>query len=293
MDQITDIFDLMASTFVSESLFVKIIIILLIFNGIVCFLLYSYTLILFEKRKKVRNNTQLTDIKVNDVGGLVVDKNELIQTLFHQKNIQFNEWNQTRIKHYFSNYKSKNLPNFGDWIENSDEPNQIICFIKLIAHFQQKSSINSVMKYLSYPNYKIRKEVIKTVGALRSTSFEGELFWIYKSERLECKLEILKAIAFISSGDALFFLKEIYYEAESIEERKMILEVLDLYNEEGKAFFEQEFTLAGWFDKIIFQHIRNPLLHSILREEIGNTSKKKLNFEQTKNINKSFYMNTS
>src|SRR5690625_7552801 len=95
-----------------------------------------------------------------------------------------------------------------------------------------------------------------------------KLFLNFPNESEASRKEILKYISFISSGKATNFLKKAYHSSISEHEKKLILEILYKYNEEGKSFFEHEYSKVGFQKKNVFEYILNPIYQSELKKEV-------------------------
>lgn len=230
-------------------------------------------LILLNKDLSV--NEIYTNKRLSHVGteisnkGLITTKEELFKVLNYKQNTQLNDWDFLIIKRFFSKYSLNALPDFGDWIKTTSDDSQAICFTRLIAEFRQSNSAIEIKNLLSSANEDVRKEAYKALGKLRFESIENELFKLYDLESAVCKYEILKAVACISSGKALDFLKEVYDRTIDTDEKSAILEVMYLYNDDGKALFEKKYSSSGRLSRIIFEHIKNPMLKTVLSEEIN------------------------
>lgn len=195
-------------------------------------------------------------------------KEDLFKAFNFDLNKELSEWDFLLIKNFYSNYDNKDLPYFASWVESTYQHSQKICFLKLIGAFKQLSSAYILEEQLNSSNEDLRRTTYETIGKLKYKNIEDKLFLNFPNETEECRKEILKSIFFISSGKATFFLKKAYHSAISEHEKKLILEILYKYNEEGKSFFEHEYSKVGFQKKNVFEYILNPIYQSELKKEV-------------------------
>src|SRR5690625_5288365 len=195
-------------------------------------------------------------------------KEDLLKAFNFDLNKELSEWDFLLIKNFYSNYDNSDLPYFASWIESTYQHSQKICFLKLIGAFKQLSSAYILEEQLNSSNEDLRKTTYETIGKLEYKNIEDKLFLNFPNETEACRKEILKSIFFISSGKATNFLKKAYHSSISEHEKKLILEILYKYNEEGKSFFEHEYSKVGFQKKNVFEYILNPIYQSELKKEV-------------------------
>lgn len=195
-------------------------------------------------------------------------KEDLFKAFNFDLNKELSEWDFLLIKNFYSNYDNKDLPYFASWVESTYQHSQKICFLKLIGAFKQLSSAYILEEQLNSSNEDLRRTTYETIGKLKYKNIEDKLFLNFPNETEQCRKEILKSIFFISSGKATNFLKKAYHSSISEHEKKLILEILYKYNEEGKSFFEQEYSKVGFQKKNVFEYILNPIYQSELKKEV-------------------------
>lgn len=195
-------------------------------------------------------------------------KEDLFKAFNFDLNKELSEWDFLLIKNFYSNYDNKDLPYFASWVESTYQHSQKICFLKLIGAFKQLSSAYILEEQLNSSNEDLRRTTYETIGKLKYKNIEDKLFLNFPNETEECRKEILKSIFFISSGKATNFLKKAYHSSISEHEKKLILEILYKYNEEGKSFFEHEYSKVGFQKKNVFEYILNPIYQSELKKEV-------------------------
>lgn len=195
-------------------------------------------------------------------------KEDLFKAFNFDLNKELNEWDFLLFKNFYSNYDNKDLPYFASWVESTYQHSQKICFLKLIGAFKQMSSAYILEEQLNSSNEDLRRTTYETIGKLKYKNIEDKLFLNFPNETEECRKEILKSIFFISSGKATNFLKKAYHSSISEHEKKLILEILYKYDEEGKSFFEQEYSKVGFQKKNVFEYILNPIYQSELKKEV-------------------------
>ena len=209
---------------------------------------------------------------------LGVSKNDPFKFFEMTKN-NFNHWDQISLLQQFELHHKDNLPNFGKWIKYSEDPTQIIFFVRMVVHFNQKNSLQAVASLLENDNHEVRAEAILALGRLRVITIEKELLKMYYNQPLICQNAIIEALAYINSGESLEFLKLAYDEASNPEIKKLIAEVIYLYGPEGQKYFESLFSQEKGFNFLILEHVMNPLISSQLRDNVEKN--RKLNIQYT------------
>lgn len=185
---------------------------------------------------------------------------------FFENSIQnLNQWDQIGLMQQFVLHHKDNLPNFSKWIKYSKEQSQIIFFVRMVAHFNQVSSIPTLVELLDNYNHEIRAEAIIALGKMRFTEIEDKFIELYFSQPFICQNAIIESISFIQSGNALEFLKQAYESVNNYDSKKIIAEVIYLYGSEGKAYFTELKKTEKGFNQLILKHVENPLITSKLK----------------------------
>ncbi|MDD4812094.1 MAG: HEAT repeat domain-containing protein [Bacteroidales bacterium] len=119
----------------------------------------------------------------------------------------FTEWEQLKV---YELLKSSNvaIPDFGRWIDSSNQSVVIFC-IRMIRAFNQQESHRSLIPLLYHDNPEIRQEVIMTLGHFRKSEFLPLLVERYGIENQDNKKKIIKAVAQIPNDEAANFLRGI------------------------------------------------------------------------------------
>lgn len=193
---------------------------------------------------------------------------------FDQADNSLNQWDSISLMQQLETHHKHNLPNFNKWIKYSKNTSQLLFVIKAAAHFNQTSSASALMELLDNENHEVRKEAINALGDMRIMEAERPMMEMYRNQPQSCQDAIVGALLSINSGKALGFLELAYEEVNNLESKKLIAEAIYKYSDEGKAYIQElSFTEKG-FNKLILEHIKNPLIPSRL-----NASKKTLRKE--------------
>ncbi|RYF26098.1 MAG: HEAT repeat domain-containing protein [Flavobacteriales bacterium] len=198
---------------------------------------------------------------------------------FDQQDNNLNHWDQINLLEQLESHHRHNLPNFSKWIQYSKNNSQLSFIIKAVSYFNQKISIPALILLVDTEDHEIRKEAIIALGEMRVQEVEDKIKMIYHHQPVICQNAIVEAISFIASGESLNFLKGIYAGANNLDSKKLIAEVIYKYNTEGQQHIEKLYRFEDGFNKLILDHIKNPLIPSRLR------SVKRTNSESSVNIN--------
>lgn len=99
---------------------------------------------------------------------------------------------------------------------------------------------------------------------MRVVEIEEKIKSMYHHQPVICQNAIIEAISSISSGKSLDFLKSIYPNANNLDTKKLIAEVIYKYNTEGQTHIDKLYQFEVGFNKLILEHIKNPLIPSRL-----------------------------
>lgn len=179
-----------------------------------------------------------------------------------------NHWDQINLMQQLELHHKDNLPNFSRWIKYSEDASQTVFFIRMVSHFKQTTSVSALVDVLRNPDPVIRVEAILAIGKMHLTELEPQLIDMYYHQPLNCQNAIIEAIAYINSGNALDFLKKAYNDISDFNAKRLIAEVIYLYNSAGEAHFDMLFTNEKGFNFLTLEHVKNPLIPSALRNFI-------------------------
>ena len=186
-----------------------------------------------------------------------------------------NHWDQINLMQQLELHHKDNLPNFSKWIKYSNDPTQTVFFIRMVSHFKQLTSVGALIDVLEDHDHVIRVEAILAIGKMQLKEVEPQLIDMYYHQPLSCQNAIIEAIAYINSGEALGFLKNAYSEISDLDSKRLIAEVIYLYNEEGEEYFNLLFKKEEGFDLLTLEHVKNPLIPSALRNYVKARNKVK------------------
>lgn len=180
-----------------------------------------------------------------------------------------NYWDQINLMQQLELHHKDNLPNFSKWIVYSENTTQTVFFIRMVSHFKQANSVSALIEVLNNPNHSIRLEAILAIGKMQVKSLEPRLMDMYYHQPLSCQNAIIEALAYINSGEALDFLKKAYDDINDFDAKRLIAEVIFLYNDEGRDYFDLLLKKEIGFNYLTLEHVINPLIPSALRNYVN------------------------
>lgn len=184
---------------------------------------------------------------------------------FDQQDNNLNHWDQINLLEQLEAHHKHNLPNFSKWIQYSKNNSQLSFIIKAVCYFNQKISIPALISLIDTEDHDIRKEAIIALGEMRVGEVEEKIKSMYHHQPVICQNAIIEAISAISSGESLSFLKGVYAGANNLDTKKLIAEVIYKYNVDGQLHIDKLQQFEVGFNKLILEHIKNPLIPSRLR----------------------------
>ena len=176
------------------------------------------------KIKGIRELTQM-DIKdsYDDIFKYVDSKNSILRLETLLSLIQLSEsdplkflsntkanmtgWQQVNILAILSIQNTDDLPDFKRWL-NSPNSSVSLFTIRMINHFKQIGSVNSIVPMLDDPRESVREEVVSTIGNLELYGFADQLMEVYQREHDRLKIKILQVMMKISDDDQIPFFKQ-------------------------------------------------------------------------------------
>lgn len=194
---------------------------------------------------------------------------------FDQADNSLNTWDSIALMQQLEIHHKNNLPSFSQWIKYSKNKSQLLFVIKAVGNFNQKPSASALIDLLETEDHDVRREAIISLGLMKIKEAEGKMTAIYGDQPNDCQDAIIAAVVKINSDQSLPFLKQTYKGASSYESKKLIAEAIYKYNEEGKAYIQQLLETEIGFDKLILEHVKNPLIQS----KINTDGKSKKNSE--------------
>lgn len=117
-------------------------------------------------------------------------------------------WEQFELFRIISLRKDIPMPSFAQWIDFRYHPTVIVLCLKLAAYFQQPEAIPAMINLLKTDDEQLRAVTINNLGKLMALEAEPILVDMYPQQPDNCKLEILKALGRIGSGNFIGFLQQ-------------------------------------------------------------------------------------
>ena len=119
-------------------------------------------------------------------------------------------WHQINLMDVLNRRKDIPLPLFSKWFTSKNDSVVIFC-IRLMVRFHQMESVKELLKLIKHPNQEVRKEMIIAIGELTLVDSERHLTIHFLNEDTPCRLEIIKAVGKIASGEELDFLGRLVF----------------------------------------------------------------------------------
>jgi hypothetical protein len=151
------------------------------------------------------------------------------QTILH--------WHQINLMEVLNRRKDIPLPLFSKWFNSPNESIVIFC-IRLMVRFHQMESVKELLKLIKHPSEQVRKEMIIAIGELILVDSERHLTIHFLNESQACRLEIIKTVGKIASGEELDFLSRLIYSPD-FEIRFEAAKALKRHGDLGEALLYQ------------------------------------------------------
>ncbi|MGN7821305.1 HEAT repeat domain-containing protein [Chitinophaga sp. 22536] len=169
-------------------------------------------------------------------------------------------WEQFELFRIISLRKDIPMPSFAQWIDTRYHPSVISLCLKLAAYFQQPDAIPAMIKMLDTPDEQLRALTINNLGKLMALEAEPILVKMYPQQPDSCKLEILKALGRIGSGDFIDFLRQELEQTEDFLLMKHAAHSIVAHKALASGLIARlQESLTGTRQQVL-QHSLNPLI---------------------------------
>ena len=209
---------------------------------------------LYHKKSDLRKLARLTYIFISN--------HDPFRFFDEEFDKNFTELDKIKIHNILQRRKDKIQPNYAQWIERTKNINLKCFLVYEIGYYKQQENINYLKKLLTETaESKLKKEIILTLAKLNSSQMEEELVDNFNHGNIEVKQSVIENINIKHTTKTIGFLKESYYRAYNTELKINIGRAIFKSGLQGiKIFEEMENKAETEFEKLIFKHIRNPLI---------------------------------
>lgn len=146
-------------------------------------------------------------------------------------------WHQLVLFEIITKAQNVKIPQFGQWLKSLND--SIVLFsLKLISHFQQLDAIENILLLLKHPNEEIRIQAVQVIGKLEAEFIEHVIYDRFLYDTQKVKIEIIKSIGKISSGNYLDFLKNCL-SATEYDIKMVAMKAILAHGKKGKTMLEE------------------------------------------------------
>ncbi len=186
--------------------------------------------------KLTRSHNEIIRMEAQ-VAYLMMNKVNPFEFLDHYEHFM-TEWEKLNI-HYLITHHPIKIPEFSTWL-NSDNHSVVIFCLQMIAIFKQISAIEKVEQIINHPDEEVQKYAIRCLSAFEYDECSPYLIEKYKQTTNETlKLEILDAMAKMSSPANIPFLEKILSEADTFTLKFKTAKALKSYGATGNFIIEK------------------------------------------------------
>ncbi|HXI00911.1 MAG TPA: HEAT repeat domain-containing protein [Sphingobacteriaceae bacterium] len=163
------------------------------------------------------------------------------------------DWHQLILFEVITKTKNVEIPSFSPWLSSKNDTVIMLC-LKLINHYQQLDAMPELIRLLQHANLHIRAKTINILGCIEAEMTEENLFEMYFDQPLEIKLEIIKAMGKIGSGNYLEFLTGRTY-SENFKIRMEAMYSIKLHGITGIELLENIYKDTNMQNQVIIKHV--------------------------------------
>lgn len=146
-------------------------------------------------------------------------------------------WHQLVLFEIITKAQNVKIPQFGQWLKSLND--SIVLFsLKLISHYQQLDAIDNVIALLKHPDEEIKIQAVQVIGKLEAEFKEAVIYEAFFDETEKVKIEIIKSIGKISSGNYLHFLKSCL-NTQEFDVKMAAMRAILAHGKKGKQMLEE------------------------------------------------------
>jgi hypothetical protein len=234
-------------------------------------------------------NRQLTALKALESINCHVSEAVLLRTLYHRNyhlrfsgrcaylwlsqddpfrflnedaNIDLTRWGMMSVHNGFVYRKREknNTLQLSRWLESLSKDNTKEFIIKEIQLSNSTEDLNTVAEYVTAPNPRIRTDAITALGAMNYRESVPLFMEMYTMQSDDVKRAIIKALGEMPSEQSYNFLYNVYQKETNVSTRLAILRALYSQPDVGGKLFNKLEQQADDDTRILFQHVKNPLI---------------------------------
>lgn len=183
-----------------------------------------------------------------------------ISKVFNSLNESLTGVEELEIFQSITTLKGLDIPEFSQWLKEENDFSLVSLCLKLVVYFQQYSAVPAIESLLFTENLTLRKEAVNALGKLMQPASEESLARIYDEQNEPVKIEIIKALGRICSGERLNLLQSIFLKERGIELRKRAVRAIMNHGEQGELLVSNLYMKAASDDRVIINHMANNLI---------------------------------
>lgn len=171
------------------------------------------------------------------------------------------EWHQIILFDEITRNENIRIPAFSAWLSSGNTSIVLFC-IKLIVHYAQLDAIPHLIALIDHKEEPVQNRAINALGKLEAREAEQPMVVHYPSLCASCRIEVLKALGRIGSGNYIPFLSSQYLEADSYYIQKYAMCSLKILTEHSKEEVLAEFAGVNAQREAIIHHCFDNLIRS-------------------------------
>lgn len=176
---------------------------------------------------------------------------------------EFTEWDKLKIHNILRHRDESAIPNFARWIPSIANEDLQCLFIYEIGFYKQIENMDFVYNlFCSTKSDKVKIEILKTLNLLGITDYKDRLIEMYPVCSDRVQKSMIKNFNDVSNDKRIlkFYLWAFEHTFET-ELKILIGKVILNSGETGGKVLNHLENKAKGFDRLIFDHVRNPLLN--------------------------------
>jgi hypothetical protein len=161
-------------------------------------------------------------------------------------------WHQVVLFDLITKNKDIDIPSFSKWLRSENYTVILLC-LNLVEHFLQFDAADDIEKLLKHKSPTVVKKAVKAIGVLELAQTEKSLFAAYFDQNDEIKIEILKTLGKITSGDFRDFLVSRIHANKYHIKREALYALKD--HDKGNEILKELYQKSNSKDRLLIKHV--------------------------------------
>jgi hypothetical protein len=167
-------------------------------------------------------------------------------------------WDQIELFRIITSDETGIVPDIAPWLTYSTNSSVIHFCLRLVVQYNQRQAIPAVVGLLETRDHELRAAVINCLGKMKVTEVEQQLVELYVNQPIKCRIEIIKALGRMRTGNYVEFLKNEFIHSDDFATKKNAAK--SLVNNLTSERIEKLLNACVPGDQVMIRYCMNPMI---------------------------------